>query len=689
MRKWTTHVGIGLLLGVAVLGVHYIPAGGHTRLARPVWLYCRPITGLHGRVIRTPAHWPLPLRFYIGVLEIDITGTRIPQLRIDFPERTYAVLPGRAGRYRILLVRSRRYRRPPVLGISWKATDSTDVAIRIRQFDWCRPYTRIVVYSRDASADRWIVPLPHTLYLLYPHTRWRSVEVRPIVPARMHDRVDPQVTIWDDLRTWSPVRRSHGTYVWRTRILQRTFGWLTLRLHADCTGTCSGRMVWSVQVRGIRTAESAVRTTGVRVNTGSVRLHPVVLVLIDALRADHLRCRPLFRRWFPAVYRLCHDSWRFAEVYAHSGWTRTSVASLLTGLLPHQHSVRGYRDMLPGEVPYLPEILQQAGYHTAAFITNGNVSGSFGFDRGFDHFWWFPERIRTVSLHVPAPIVARAVQTWLRTDPRIRTAPFFLYIHFTDPHVPYTAAQSIRAVSTLLTPQWIHRFRRLSLLLREKRTVPRIDQYGYDVWMALYGLNMVIEQLIRDGRYHRTLIVVTADHGEAFWEYGCWGHGECLTPQVLRVPLWIKWPGETRSRYLTKPHVQLIDVVPTILDSLGIAGDPQQFGRSLRRMDRRTSDRVYLAEQVLRAGIPQWVVERQAYRLYWHPGTGPVRLRQRLYNHGWDRDERHNLAFRRPIVTYALLRTVREVHRIRPGRVLRRTLTREERELLRALGYVQ
>lgn len=167
----------------------------------------------------------------------------------------------------------------------------------------------------------------------------------------------------------------------------------------------------------------------------------VVLVVIDTLRADRLGSYGGGSGLTPHLDRLARDAVVYERAYAQSSWTKTSIASLFTGAFPHRHRVfvegGGPRGVLPAEAPTLAERLRDVGYRTAAVSGNPHVRPEFGFDQGFDRFEsardWGPNTTREVS---------EQVRELLRSE--LLSAPFFLYVHFLDPHDPHVATAGCR-----------------------------------------------------------------------------------------------------------------------------------------------------------------------------------------------------------------------------------------------------
>ena len=301
----------------------------------------------------------------------------------------------------------------------------------------------------------------------------------------------------------------------------------------------------------------------------------VLIYLVDSLRADHLGCYGYERPTSPELDRFAaEDAVRFDRVVAQASWTRAAVASLLTGLYPHAHGAVGREDRLVAETPYLSEILNEAGWATAGFVTNGNVSAPFGFDRGWDTFRHFSESNDVPEHHVLSDALNEHVFDWL--DAHDPARPFFLYVHTSDPHYPYRPPEPWldRFASEVEDPSIgdldaVVRLIRGKLPVEDRVRQDLIDLYDGEIAFNDHHFGRLLDRLRADGLYDRTLIVFLGDHGEEFLDHDGWGHGATLYEEQLRVPLVIKLPNGERGGVVVDEPVRQIDVLATLLDVLG------------------------------------------------------------------------------------------------------------------------
>jgi arylsulfatase A-like enzyme len=303
----------------------------------------------------------------------------------------------------------------------------------------------------------------------------------------------------------------------------------------------------------------------------------VVWIVVDTLRADHLGAYGYPGDTTPNIDTLAADASLFEQAFAQSSWTRPSVATLLTGLLPQSHTALGRGDALPTDAVTIAERLSRLGYRTAGFVTNTNVAAEFGFSQGFQTYELLLDE--DGKLYAPAERVFARALDWLR---EARGEPFFLYVHATDPHDPYTPHRG--GTESLGSTDFMEAL--------EAGRIPS-EQTTRDSLIALYDgkirhldreLGKFLEEMKRGGRYQDAMIVLVSDHGEEFEDHGWWRHGKTLYQEQLHVPLLIKWPNGFAAGVRVPDVVQQIDLVPTVLDRVGAAPGDDLPGRSLHRL---------------------------------------------------------------------------------------------------------
>jgi len=423
----------------------------------------------------------------------------------------------------------------------------------------------------------------------------------------------------------------------------------------------------------------------------------VLVYLIDTLRADKLSAyAPDTRVRTPGLDSFVAAAATFTRGHTQENWTKPSCATLLSGLMPWQHTAVTGEAVVPRSVTLLPELLKERGYYTGSFIANGYVSQAFGFRQGWDTYRnYIRENRRTDAEHVAADVLS-----WL--DARPEAEPFLLYVHTIDPHVPYRPPNEFLRMYEETPYRGPLSFRRDATLLEGIKTgstrTTAADRAHlealYDGEISYHDVHFaaILDGLTRRGLDEDTIVVVTADHGEEFWDHGSVGHGHSVYEELLHIPMFMRVPGIGATR-VDEP-MGLSDVVPTVLEALGQEIPEDLPGRSVLPE---------LRHQDLSA--PAFTIS--GFMENWRTIViGRTKLIQRttraarIYDLETDPDEEHDLAAERPLAvrhTRGLLGLALAATDSRPHRA--RSRARHEPESiqidaeleahLEALGYVQ
>ncbi len=401
----------------------------------------------------------------------------------------------------------------------------------------------------------------------------------------------------------------------------------------------------------------------------------VILITLDTTRADRMGFLGSKRKLTPNLDALARDGIVFTRAYAQAPLTTPSHATILTGTYPQFHNVNmPYRPM-PKSLPFAPAILRGAGYRTAAFVgsiilqaRNGQAPG---FDRGFDeynadfHFMHMGEDSYSSNRRRAAEVVARA-EKWVEKNDN---EPFFLWIHLYDPHAPYDPPQP-----------FAERF--------------RLNPYDGEIAYVDSVLGGFFDRLRAAKLFDDTLIAVMADHGEGLGEHGELYHGLFLYDSTIRVPLLFKLPRQQSAGAIVDARAQLVDVLPTILEIVGVARPSSIQGRSLLPLMNQTAGKASGLDD--RAAYAETDYPRQAY--HWSAlralRTGKYLFvqapRPELYETSKDPAEQHDLAPSSPAVAGTLAAQVtafREKTRS-PDGTSSVNLNPEQVEQVNALGYI-
>jgi len=320
-------------------------------------------------------------------------------------------------------------------------------------------------------------------------------------------------------------------------------------------------------------------------DTRTIRRPNILIYLIDALRADHLGCYGYDKDISPNIDRFAKDATVFRRAIAQSPWTKASVASIFTGLSPRVHGVQGRHDALADEADTLADELTSAGYRTVSVTTNGWVTSPFGFDQGVQRFFYLTDA-RTGS-PLSSVDLNRVFFGWLDTN--VAARPVFAYIHSVDPHSPYEPPEEYRqkfapwvADRDIGTLAYLRRIYKGEIPENDVPVRALVALYDAEIAFNDDSFGTFVRELKRRGLYDDAFIIFVADHGEEFFEHHALEHGQDLYSDVLNIPLIIKFPaGDGPFRRDVTTPVQQTDLLPTVLDYLGVRRPEALEGRSL------------------------------------------------------------------------------------------------------------
>lgn len=328
----------------------------------------------------------------------------------------------------------------------------------------------------------------------------------------------------------------------------------------------------------------------------------ILIYTIDTLRADHASLNGYARETTPFLKRLGAAGVIFEDCQAQATWTKSSIASLMTSLYAFTHGIVSDADTIPDGASTFAEQLRHNGYTTASIVSTPFVGKATGLDRGFDYLLEYPVVLRELmkaDRATDSTALNKVVFPWLE---RHRDEPFFLYAHSTDPHAPYDPPQPFE--SKFANPGETAAFEHQYSLFRtnheygggavinramcEKAGVnpdrfvhQAIDRYDGEISHNDASLEQLAGKLKQLGILENTLIIVLSDHGEEFWDHGWTAHGHTVYQELTHAVLLMWNPGLLpKPRRISEP-VQLIDVMPTVLDLLSLKTPTVAEGQSL------------------------------------------------------------------------------------------------------------
>ena len=391
----------------------------------------------------------------------------------------------------------------------------------------------------------------------------------------------------------------------------------------------------------------------------------ILIITLDTTRADRLGCYGYLKAGTPNLDALAAGGVRFENATCQVPLTGPSHCSLFTGAYPFVHQVHNNASyVLPPEVQTLAETLKAAGRTTAAFVGSFSVDSRFGLGRGFDVYdddFASGQPFKSLNAERRADEVFAPFARWLDEHKANR---FFAWVHFFDPHIPYDPPSPYK-----------ERF--------------ASDPYDGEIAFMDEHVGKIVGKLRDNGILQRTLIIIAGDHGEAFGEKEEMGHGVFLYEPTMRVPLIFYAENRLPRGQVVGSRVRLIDIPASVLDMLGLPGLKDSQGTSLvpyiqgKRKDDQSS---YIETYYPRENYG-WSELVGLLRGEWKYIRAP---REELYDIKRDPKEEKNLAGAKPDIVRdmgaGLDKLVRESPS--PSRAEKKTLTGEEAERLRALGYV-
>ncbi|MBM3290578.1 MAG: sulfatase, partial [Candidatus Hydrogenedentes bacterium] len=292
------------------------------------------------------------------------------------------------------------------------------------------------------------------------------------------------------------------------------------------------------------------------------------------------------------------DAVSFKHCFAQSSWTKASFATIFTGKYPETHGAYEKSAIVGGDNVTFPEVLEKHGYYTQGYCNNPNIADTYNYGQGFVQYNYLSPRyvffanqsaekmvlykvvrqvwskiagkisrgkINVKDFYQPAEVVTQSAVEWL-DGARPKDAPFFLFLHYMDPHDPYmdhttngVGYARVRLGTAMDPAEWKEKLQRAYI-----GEIEYLDRY----------IGTLIEGLKQRGLYDDSLIVFTSDHGEEFHEHGGWWHGLSLYDEQIGIPLMFKLPQNQQAGIECNYLARHVDLGPTVLQFAG--ADPQE-----------------------------------------------------------------------------------------------------------------
>lgn len=486
-----------------------------------------------------------------------------------------------------------------------------------------------------------------------------------------------------------------------------------VRLGLHVAGAASERFAWIVwrapRVLG-RATVPLEPAAGVHASTAGqerasglreqLRGSKVVLVVLDAARASSLGCYGYGRATTPEIDRIAADGIVFERAYTPAVYTLGAMSSLWTSQYPDRHHAEvSYADRLPASRLTLAQALGAGGIHTAGFVANAMAGTALGFDRGFDEFTevfrLFPD------LGSRAGSFQRVLPQWLQGNGGRR---FFVYVHFREPHFPYDppAPFTTRFGPDAPLDATQRRDRAWYTSVNQGHVAPTPEQvehlrrlYDGNLAYADQEVGALRRALEGEGLWDRTVLIITADHGEQLYEHGYISHSAQVYEQSVHVPLVVRLPAGRGPRGMrVRELVDLLDVAPTVtdvlLDGAATAATREFQGRSLLPVIAGAPGKPAVLSRTVWER-PVYALRDARYKLVYDTRTGEQRLFDLETDPGETQDVAGGLPLRaawyRQSLHHWLSQLAEGAPRAGPGAVAEKP-TPEQCENFRSLGYV-
>lgn len=427
----------------------------------------------------------------------------------------------------------------------------------------------------------------------------------------------------------------------------------------------------------------------------------VLLITIDSLRADcsgwmdrMTKCKTLAS----SISKPSEKPYVFLNAIAPSTHTSPSFLSILSGNYPSRYG--DWFSAYSNERTIISEIFSQNGYQTCAINSNPYISRAFNFNRGFDFFEdnlryrntegtkkrfdqnWRKLKGLFKQPYEPGYNISHQALEWLRN--KSETKPYFLWVHYMDVHGPYITEEDQSLMTRISAALLWHK----ALNQPEKMTQEDITRFKRSYMKQMKFIEWYTNDLLSEIDLLDTVVIITADHGDFLGEHGFFGHKFALYEEILHIPLLIKLPSsiDLKGREISG-SVSTMDILPTLVDLLGLQGENVFDGESLCPLLRDkyvTNNTRYIISEVSRKHL---CVRRHFWKLIVDYSRG----NKELYNLEEDPQEHRNLYLEmreisselEDIISYHLDEC--KVDSISPKQM---SLDNEIKERLRALGYI-
>ncbi len=312
-------------------------------------------------------------------------------------------------------------------------------------------------------------------------------------------------------------------------------------------------------------------------NYFSPRKINIILITVDTLRADHLNIYGYKRNKSLLLNYLRDNGVVFENAFSQSSWTLPAMTSIFTSLYPSEHGALYGTTKIPSIITTLPEMLKKIGYYNIGITPHTFVSRKYGFANGFDIF---DETAILGHNAINSFKITKIASKQLNKIKHHNKFPFFLWIHYFDPHFNYIrhtkynfSKKFDKTLPDIISSEWINKMKKEKKLTEEKKEYIK-DVYDEEISYTLEAIDKLFKLLVSTNLIKNTIIIFTADHGEFLGENEKFFHGKYVNNELIKVPLLIGGKVLSKQRLLSKHCVETRSIAKTIMDLLKIRQHP-------------------------------------------------------------------------------------------------------------------
>jgi len=442
----------------------------------------------------------------------------------------------------------------------------------------------------------------------------------------------------------------------------------------------------------------------------------IILISLDTLRPDHLSCYGYDRNTSPTIDHLAEEGVHFLNTYSTTSWTLPSHISMLTSLNCTQHQIYNPHEKMRVDIKTLADFLRVNDYFCAAFTGGGYLNADYGFCKGFDDYQELKLLGEKALRYDEAELLAKNACQWLY---RNKDKKFFLFLHTYQPHAPYANLSALGKAYLTDEHKW-DKVHPADLFQGQGRFETSFSKEEKDNIVALYDgeikytdtffVKAVLDYLKKFNIYDKTMIILTSDHGEEFYDHDAWLHDHTIYEEGIRIPLIIKFPYFHYNGKKIKKIARITDIMPTILDFLKINSNSGRIdGKSLLPLieGKEKNDRTFFCELALwnskvvptllatNKGNLKLILNRKILSPYVERVSLDFKeIMIELYDLAKDPKEKKNLAQIKKysnLCSQLIKKMEKEYKKIEKKRTVKErvTLDKDLKERLRALGYLR